>query len=91
MTDRYEEINALAHEIWAAAQLAPGETIVDGVARVEALLQQVLEVVAAGDQAVMARVAELERDVAAKQARSNALVLEWWQDEALEYTLEASD
>lgn len=32
------EIEALAHEIWAAAQLAPGEGIVDGVARVEALL-----------------------------------------------------
>jgi hypothetical protein len=27
-----------AHEIWAAAQLAPGEGIADGVARVEALL-----------------------------------------------------
>lgn len=27
-----------AHEIWAAAQLAPGEWIEDGVARIEALL-----------------------------------------------------
>jgi len=43
MTDRYEKIRkALSHEIWAAAQLAPGEGIVDGVARVEALLREVL-------------------------------------------------
>ena len=27
-----------AHELWAAAQLAPGEGIADGVARIEALL-----------------------------------------------------
>ena len=82
MTDRYEEtLDALSHEIWAAAQLAPGEGIVDGVARIEALLQQVLEVVVAGDQTAMTRIAELERNIAAKQARSNALVLEWWQDE----------
>lgn len=82
MTDRYEEIRyALAHEIWAAAQLALGEGILDGVARVEALLQQVLEVVVAGDQTAMTRIAELERNIAAKQARSNALALEWWQDE----------
>lgn len=41
MTDRYEKIRlALAHEIWASAQLAPGEGIVDGVARVEALLRK---------------------------------------------------
>ncbi|MBX6334423.1 hypothetical protein IRY61_03735 [Candidatus Saccharibacteria bacterium] len=42
MTDRYERIarlRAMAHEIWAAAQLAPGEGIVDGVARVEAMLR----------------------------------------------------
>lgn len=32
------ELNDLAHEIWAAAQLLPGEGIEDGVARVEALL-----------------------------------------------------
>jgi hypothetical protein len=30
----------LAHEIWAAAQLAPGEGVADGVARVAALLAQ---------------------------------------------------
>jgi predicted Zn-ribbon and HTH transcriptional regulator len=41
MTDRYEEIReALAHEIWAAAQLAPGEGIVDGVDRIAALLRK---------------------------------------------------
>lgn len=28
-----------AHEIWSAAQLAPGEGIEDGVARIEALIQ----------------------------------------------------
>src|SRR5690606_30045732 len=40
MTDRYEKnLKALSHEIWAAAQLAPGEGIVDGVARVEAMLR----------------------------------------------------
>lgn len=43
MTDRYEKIRlALAHEIWASAQLAPGEGIADGVARVEALLREAL-------------------------------------------------
>lgn len=31
---------AMAHEIWAAAQLAPGEGIADGAARVEALLSR---------------------------------------------------
>ena len=42
MTDRYEKIRAtLAHEIWAAAQLAPGEGIVDGVDRIVALLRKV--------------------------------------------------
>lgn len=30
----------MAHEIWAAAQLAPGEGIADGTARVEALLSR---------------------------------------------------
>ncbi|MCA3182394.1 MAG: hypothetical protein INH13_02015 [Cupriavidus sp.] len=41
MTDRYEEsLDALAHEIWAAAQLAPGEGIVDGVDRIVALLRK---------------------------------------------------
>lgn len=41
MTDRYENIyNALSHEIWAAAQLVPGEGIVDGVARIEAILSR---------------------------------------------------
>ena len=40
--DRYEEIlDALAHEIWAVAQLAPGEGIVDGVDRIVALLRKV--------------------------------------------------
>lgn len=29
-----------AHEIWATAQLLPGEGIVDGVGRVESLLSQ---------------------------------------------------
>lgn len=29
-----------AHEIWAAAQLAPGEGIEDGVSRIQALLNQ---------------------------------------------------
>jgi predicted Zn-ribbon and HTH transcriptional regulator len=39
--DRYEEtIDALAHEIWAVAQLAPGEGIVDGVARIASLLRR---------------------------------------------------
>ena len=43
MSDRYEKIRqALSHEIWAAAQLAPGEGVVDGVARVEALLRETL-------------------------------------------------
>jgi len=42
MTDHYKEtLDALAHEIWAAAQLAPGEGIVDGVARIAALLRKV--------------------------------------------------
>ena len=42
MTDRYNEIlDELAHEIWAVAQLAPGEGIVDGVARIAALLRKV--------------------------------------------------
>lgn len=41
MTDHYEEaLDALAHEIWAAAQLAPGEGVVDGVARIVALLRK---------------------------------------------------
>lgn len=41
MTDRYEEnYDELAHEIWAVAQLAPGEGIMDGAARVEALLRK---------------------------------------------------
>src|SRR5690554_4813036 len=41
MADHYEKNHAaLAHEIWAAAQLVPGEGIVDGVARVEALLRK---------------------------------------------------
>lgn len=41
MTDHYEEaLDALAHEIWAAAQLAPGEGIVDGVARIVSLLRR---------------------------------------------------
>lgn len=41
MPDRYEEtLDTLAHEIWAAAQLAPGEGAVDGVARIVALLRK---------------------------------------------------
>lgn len=41
MTDRYERIRAaLTHEIWAVAQLAPGEGIVDGVARIASLLRR---------------------------------------------------
>lgn len=41
MTDRYENIHrALAHEVWAAAQLAPSEGIADGVSRVEVLLRK---------------------------------------------------
>ena len=41
MTDRYEKtLDALAHEIWTAAQLAPGEGIADGVARIVALLRK---------------------------------------------------
>lgn len=41
MTDHYEKIRlALAHEIWAAAQLAPGEGVVDGVARIASLLRK---------------------------------------------------
>lgn len=43
MTDRHENTrDALSHEIWAAAQLAPGEGIADGAARVEALLREAL-------------------------------------------------
>jgi len=38
---RDEEIlDELAHEIWAVAQLAPGEGIVDGVDRIVALLRR---------------------------------------------------
>lgn len=40
MTSYHEEINALSHEIWAAAQLAPGEGIADGAARIEAILRR---------------------------------------------------
>lgn len=48
MTNHYgKTLDALAHEIWAAAQLAPGEGVADGVARVEVLLRQALERVAA--------------------------------------------
>lgn len=43
MTDRYKKnLNELSHEIWAVAQLTPGEGIVDGAARVEALLREAL-------------------------------------------------
>lgn len=39
--ERYEKNRKeLSHEIWAAAQLAPGEGIADGVARIEALLRR---------------------------------------------------
>ena len=41
MTDHYKEsIDALAHEIWAVAQLTPGEGILDGVDRIVALLRR---------------------------------------------------
>ena len=40
MTSYHEEINALSHEIWAVAQLAPGEGIADGAARIEAILRR---------------------------------------------------
>lgn len=41
MTDRYEDaLDALAHEIWVVAQLAPGEGILDGVARIVSLLRR---------------------------------------------------
>ncbi|WP_017907536.1 hypothetical protein [Xanthomonas sp. SHU 199] len=33
-----EALEGLAHEIWAAAQLAPGEGIIDGVARIKVIL-----------------------------------------------------
>lgn len=36
----YQIRNALAHEIWAAAQLALGEGAMDGIARVAALLRK---------------------------------------------------
>lgn len=36
-------LESLAHELWAAAQLAPGEGISDGVARLTALLAQPAE------------------------------------------------
>ena len=42
--DRYEEnLNQLSHEIWAVAQLTPGEGIADGVARIEALLRREIQ------------------------------------------------
>lgn len=42
----------MAHEIWAAAQLAPGEGIVDGAARVEALLSRYGQAPAANGDAL---------------------------------------
>ena len=43
MTDRYKKNRMdLSHEIWAAAQLAPGEGIADGVARTEAILRRAI-------------------------------------------------
>lgn len=43
MTDRYKKNRMdLSHEIWAAAQLAPGEGIADGVARIETLLRRAI-------------------------------------------------
>ena len=40
-SDRYGKTRkALAHEIWAVAQLAPGEGIVDGVDRIVSLLRR---------------------------------------------------
>lgn len=38
--DRIETLDALAHEIWVVAQLAPGEGILDGVDRIVALLRR---------------------------------------------------
>lgn len=41
--DRYEEnLNHLSHEIWAVAQLAPGEGIADGVARIKTILRRAI-------------------------------------------------
>lgn len=41
--DRYKKNRMdLSHEIWAAAQLAPGEGIADGVARIETLLRRAI-------------------------------------------------
>lgn len=36
------DVLSLSHEIWAAAQLAPGEGIEDGCARVAAILREQL-------------------------------------------------
>lgn len=33
-------VNGLAHEIWAAAQLMPGEGILDGVKRIAEILDR---------------------------------------------------
>lgn len=42
--DRYEEnLNQLSHEIWAVAQLAPGEGIADGVARIKTILRREIQ------------------------------------------------
>ena len=41
MTNHYKEaLDALAHEIWAVAQLATGEGIVDGVDHIVSLLRR---------------------------------------------------
>jgi uncharacterized Zn finger protein (UPF0148 family) len=41
--DRYKKNRMdLSHEIWGAAQLAPGEGIADGVARIETLLRRAI-------------------------------------------------
>lgn len=77
MTNHYgKTLDALAHEIWAAAQLAPGEGVADGVARVEVLLRQALERVAAK---VVAWDVEPETlDAAIDNAMSNDFE-QWWQ------------
>jgi hypothetical protein len=67
--DRYQEtLDALAHEIWAVAQLAPGEGIADGAARVEALLREALAALKAENEALRA-----ERDALAKDAARYAI------------------
>lgn len=46
MSDKHEELVGLAHEIWAMAQLMPGESITDG--RIVDRLESELEAVRGG-------------------------------------------